>query len=124
MNLYEMFFHDLPAIKSLFELGYLPKEDEVHEISPELYAVYESKGGDISNRLYTITPKGDNPIPENEINIIPEGDLPKLWKAVNFLRNYAKKAGCTSTNSEDILTTAASIMPDVLSENTRFARKK
>ena len=125
MNLHEMFFETFPAIKIIFELGFIPKEDEIYELSPEIYALYESKGGDISKRLYTIVPKDkEHRTAENEIGLLTEEDLPKIQKGILAIQAHAKRAGCVSENSDEILAAAASVIPAVFSENSRFARSE
>jgi len=125
MNLHEMFFETFPAIKIIFELGFIPKEDEIYELSPEMYALYEGKGGDISKRLYTIVPRDkEHRTAEIEIGLLTEDDLPKIRKGVDAIRKHAKRARCESENDEEILMAAASVIPSVFSENSRFARKE
>ena len=125
MNLHELFFDLMPAIATIYELGFIPEEDEVYELTPELYAAYESKGGDISKKLYMLVPKDErNRLPDNEIGLLTESELPKLWKAATSLRGHAKRAGCESENSDDILAAAATVLPSVFSEKSRFAQNK
>ena len=125
MNLHEMFFETFPAMKIIFELGFIPEEDEIYELSPEMYALYESKGGDISKRLYTIVPKDEkNRAAENEIALLTEDDLHKIWKGVAAIRKHAKRAGYESKSDEEILAAAASVIPSIFSENSKFAHKE
>ena len=37
MNLYEILFELAPDMIAIYELGFIPEEDEIHELSPELY---------------------------------------------------------------------------------------
>jgi len=123
MNLHEIVFELMPGIATIYELGFIPEEDEVFELTPELYAAYESKGGDISKKLYTIHPKNEKyNLPDNEIGLLKEDEIPILWKAAKSLRKHAKRAGCNSDDSDDILTAAASVLPSVFSEKSKFAR--
>ena len=125
VNLHEMFFETLPAMATIFELGFIPEEDDIHELTPEMYTLYQSKGGDISMRLYTIVPQSEkNRATHNEIGLLTEYELPKLWKGVAAIRQHAKRAGCKSENSDDILMAAASVLPSVFSEKSKFARKE
>jgi hypothetical protein len=90
-----------------------------------MYALYRSKGGDISKRLYTIVPKDEKKrTAENEIGLLTEDDLPKIWKGVAAIRKHAKRAGCESESDEDVLAAAATVIPSVFSENSRFARNE
>jgi len=125
MNLHEMVFELMPGIATIYEIGFIPEEDEVFELTPELYAAYESKGGDISEKLYTIQPKDEKySMPDNEIGLLKESEIAILWKAAKSLRKHAKRAGCDSDNSDDILAAAASVLPSVFSEKSKFARDK
>ena len=125
MNLHEIVFDLMPAIATIYEMGFIPEEDEIVELTPELYALYESKGGDISKKLYMIYPKDEKNRPnENEIGLLKEDEVPKIWKAVKSLRGHAKRAGCDSERSDDILAAAASVLPSVFSEKSKFARPK
>ena len=127
MNLHEMVFDLMPGIAAIYELGFIPEEDEIHELTLELYAAYESKGGDISTRLYTILPKDEKNLSlDKEIGLLKEEEIPKLLKAAKWLRNHAKSAGCDLENSDsdDILAAATSILPSVFWENSKFARPR
>jgi hypothetical protein len=125
MNLHEMIFERWPAIVAIYEYGFLPAEDDIQEISTELYAVYEKQGGDISKKLYILVPKCENNQPQNsEVSLLTEDEIPKLIKAADFLRKYAKKAGCESENSDDVLAAAATILPPVFTRKSRFAQSE
>ena len=124
MNLHELFFEIAPAMAVIFELGFIPTEDDVSELPPELCALYESKGGDVSVKLYMIKSRdGKSNATPKEVNLLTEADIPKLWKGVRSIKLHAKRAGCTSNNDEDILSAAASVLPPTFSENSRFAWK-
>ena len=127
MNLHEMVFDLMPGIAAIYELGFIPEEDEICELTLELYATYESKGGDISTRLYTILPKDEKNLSlDNEIGLLKEEEIPKLLKAAKWLRNHAKRAGCDLENSDsdDILAAATSVLPPVFWKNSKFARPR
>ena len=125
MNLHEILFELAPDMMAIFELGFIPEEDEIHELSLELYAAYERKGGDISNRLYTIIPKDEtNRSSANEFKLLTEEEIPRLWKAVSSIRRSAENAGCNSEKSDEILAAAASNLPDVFSKNSKFAQHR
>ena len=124
MNLHELFFEIAPAMSVIFELGFIPTEDDIVELSPELLALYENKGGNVSGKLYTIKSRDTKITPPlNEVNLLTESDVQKLWKGVRSIKLHAKRGGCTSENDEDILLSAASVLPPVFSEKSRFAWK-
>lgn len=126
MNLHELFFGTMPAVSIIYkDLGFVPTEDEICEISSEEYAAYEKQGGDISKRLYTVIPKeGKVLMPDNVVGLFTEADIPRIMKAANILRRYAIDGGCDSDNSDDILATAALRLPSVFTEGTKYARRK
>jgi len=125
MDLHIVFFELMPAISVVYEIGFLPEEGEICELSPELYSQCRSKGNNIAGRLYTVIPKSASAcFKENEIGLLSEADIPKLRNAVGFLRDYAKKAGCESVNGDDVLAAAAKILPPVFSKNSRFAQNE
>ena len=125
MNLHEIVFELMPGIATIYEIGFIPEEDEIIELTPELYTAYESKGGDISKKLYTIQPKIEKySMPDNEIGLLKEDEIPILLKAAKSLRQHAKRAGCESDDSDDILAAAASFLPSAFSEKSKFSRKK
>jgi hypothetical protein len=125
MNLQELFFEIAPAMKAVLDLGFIPRESDIYELTPEQYTAYESKGGDISQKLFTVFSKIDkNNIPENEIWLLSEDDISKLWKGVKSIYKHAKRAGCASENDEDILAAAASVLPSEFSEDSRFKWKE
>jgi len=124
MNLHETVFGLMPAVSIIYkDLGFIPTEDEICEISQEQYDAYESKGGDISKRLYTVIPKAGKTkvlMPENEIALLTESEIPLLLRAANIVRKYAKAGGCDSDNSDDILAAAAPRLPPIFSEGTKY----
>lgn len=124
MNLHEMVFGQWPAIAAIYEMGFLPEDNEIQEIPPEMYAACEKQGFDISKRLYTIVPLyGDHQQPDNTVSLLTEDEVAVFKKAANFLRKYAKDANCNSEASNDILAAAATRLPSVFTEKSKFARK-
>ena len=63
MDLHKLLFELMPAIAVIYEFGLIPEEDDIHELLPELYSLYESKGNDTSERQYTVAPKNSSTLP-------------------------------------------------------------
>jgi hypothetical protein len=123
MTLQEILLELFPAVSEIFKLGFIPSPLEIHEITQEEYAAYQSKGGDISKPLYTIIPKNYKYLDtSNEIILLTIEDTVKLGKAVVFLHLYAKESGCESQKSDDILNFAAKRFPAYFSKDTKFER--
>ena len=123
MSLNEIFMELFPAVSAIFQLGFIPSLDEIHEITEEEYSAYQRKGGDISKKLFTVIPKNYKYLgPSNEVNLLTYDDTVKLGKAVIFLHTYAKEHGCTSQKSDDILKCAAEYLPVHFSKDSKFER--
>jgi hypothetical protein len=123
MNLHEMFFGLWPSIAAIYEIGFIPKDNEYQEIPPEMYISCEEQGFDTSEKLYRIVPLYDNSeLFSGSVGLLTENDVFKLKNAVDFLRKYAQKANCYSENSDEILAAAATILPPVFTEKSKFAR--
>ena len=126
LNLKEMFFELMPGIQAVYELGFLPGEEHIVEVGEEHHVLLQAQGIDITQRWFAALqdPNAEPPGSPNEIGLFTEEQMPRLFKAADFLRRYAKKNGCTSNKDEDILFSAAGILPEVFSEGTRFARER
>ena len=126
LNLYEMFFELIPGIQAVYELGFLPGEEHIVEVGEDYHERLKAQGIDITQRWFAALqdPNAEPPGSPNEIGLFTEEQIPRLFKAAEFLRRYAKKNGCISDKDEDILFSAARILPDVFSEGTQFARKR
>lgn len=123
LNSNEQLLGLMSAISVIFNMGFIPSKDEVYELSDALYVAYGRQGGDMSKRMYTVLPKNNGfPASPNEISLMSETDVPKLMKAAEFLREYAKRGGCVSDKSEDILAFAAGRFPAHFSDGTKYAQ--
>jgi hypothetical protein len=125
MSFNEVIMELFPGISKIFELGFIPSLDEIHEITREEYDAYQRQGGDISQELYTIIPKNYKYLPpSNEVYLLTHADKIKLGKAALFLYIYARDEGCKSQKSDDVLKFAAKRLPYYLTKGTRFERPR
>ena len=123
MGLQEILMELFPTISIIFELGFIPSPDELHEITQDEYAAYQRQGGDISKKLYTLIPKNYKYLGySNEVSLLTQEDTFKLGKAAIFLHIYAKENGCSSQSSDDILNFAAKRLPAYFAKDTKFER--
>ena len=122
MDFREIMFGLAPAVRIIYkDFGFIPTEEDFSELTQELYTSYAAQGGDISKRLYSVAPKGDRALlPENEIGLLTEEDVPRLLKAANLINRYATDRGCHSDNDDEILLTAAQLLPEYFSEGTKY----
>ena len=123
MDMHKLLLGVMPGISAIFTLGFIPEKDEIYEFSSEQYAVYLAQGGDLPKPLYTvISKKFGHLTPVNEIPTFTEDNVANLMEAASFLRKYAKKNGCKSKKSADILKFAAEYLPPSLTKGTSYER--
>jgi hypothetical protein len=124
MDIREMFFEIFPAVRAIFEMGFLPTEDSFLELSDELYARYEESEGKRMGRLYAIVPPDNSPSnPISVLQLVTEEEVPVIMKGVAKIRATASSNGCDSDEGEEILNVAARHTPAIFLEGTRFENK-
>jgi hypothetical protein len=57
---YEAIFEEIPALVKIFQMGYLPADDEFYELTPEMYQKYYAEVEQTKERLFMLLPK--NPV--------------------------------------------------------------
>jgi len=121
-NLHDVVTSLIPALKVIFELGFLVKESEIVEFSEQLYAARKQYPEAFERPLYTIVPENPN---YNDFELPPmlsAGDRKSLIWGIEVLNQYALDHGLDITDDVAVLTHAAKNMPRVISEETAFAR--
>jgi len=123
MNLNDIFMKLIPAITSIFKLGYIPSPLDFHELTEEQYKVYQKQSGDKSKPVYAVIPKDYKYLEQsNVINIAKKDDMVRAGMAAVFLLLYAKERGCESEESEDVLRFAAARFPRSITAGTKYER--
>jgi hypothetical protein len=115
------------AVTTIFQLGYIPADDEFYELTPEQYKKYQSEiKSEIkqtNQRIFMMLPK--NPIYQTssrEVGILTEEQITWFDKAQKVMKQYCRDAGKTFDNLEDELTWLTTVMPLSFSDGTRFRR--
>jgi hypothetical protein len=122
-DIYDTIFEDIPAIGKIFEMGYLPADDEFYELTPEMYQKYYAEVEKTEERLFMMLPK--NPMYQtssHEVGIITERQISWFKRAGEIIERYCKDSGKTFKDFEEKLTYCAALMPEEFSRGTKFRR--
>ena len=130
MNSIMSIFSPIPAIQEIFKLGFMPQDDELFELTCEQYqAYYDSAEEDDEinpdEKVYMLLPKDTQKYGEfasGDVFTLTESDIMLFKRAEAIIESYCKKSGKTFNNFEEKLFYAASQMPDLFSEGTKYAK--
>ena len=125
VNPLDLLFRVGPAIQVIFELGYEPKWELFHELTPDHYQQLEKEGKDLSERWFTIipnNPKHDVP----ELLIVDANEAKTLMDAAKYINHLCEKAEPQDKflSFDDKLNYAATLLPTVFSQSSKYAEKK
>ena len=127
MNLFDLLFGAGPAITKIMTLGFMPKDDDFLELTPEQYKKFYEQEGYTEEKVYALLPKDSKHYVEsdfNELNICTESDIATLKRGWQIVENYCKESGYTFTTDRQKLMYAATKLPDVFSKDTPFDQSK
>jgi hypothetical protein len=122
-DIHEMLFELAPAITQVFQMGYLPSEDEFYELTPEQYEAFYAQVERTEERLFMLLPK--NPEFQNssrEISVVTERQISWFKRAGEVIEAYCKDSGKTFKNFEEKLAYCATMMPPVFSDGSKIRR--
>ena len=123
MDLQEMFSNFIPAITTIFQMGYIPSPSEFYELTEEQYKAYQRQSGDMSKPVYAVIPRNYKYLNHsNTIDTATKEEMFKIGEAAVFLHLYVKEGGCESEDSEDVLRFAAGRFPRSITAGTKFER--
>ena len=87
MDFFDLLFGGGEAIQSIFQLGFIPKEEDFREFSSVEYQQFNEKECDICGKMYTFN--SDLPVSGNDIYAFSEKEKKHLFlvpKWVPFFR--------------------------------------
>jgi hypothetical protein len=120
-------FGALPdAIKALFNMGYVPEEDEFHELTPEQYAFFAEeldRNGD--EKFFMLLPKDAskyNKIAVDEVYCYDEYEIACLKAATAMLGKYCQDGGIADASMEEKLRYFAYKLPKEFSKGTPYEK--
>ena len=121
----------LPSIQAIFQLGFIPSNNEIVELDEETYEAFERQMGEtVTGRLYTIQPTNpkyeqiDKDTGKKVMNIIRDDEFNKLRMGVKFFEKYARDNNIATGGSDFILKHAAKNLPSTLTKDSPFEQPK
>ena len=120
----ELFFNTGPALKFIFQLGIEPKDEYFYEFTEEDYNKLKTQGVDVKETMYMFIPDGYKYQASNEVQVASESGKNSIMSAAKTIEIYCEKSKLTFNLYEDKLKYAASRLPAVFSEGTRFSKYK
>jgi hypothetical protein len=122
-DIYELIFEVAPAITQVFQMGYLPSEDEFYELTPEQHEKCCAQIGQTEERLFMLLPK--NPAFQTnsrEISVVTERQISWFKRAGEIIEGYCRDSGKTFKNFEEKLAYCATVMPKEFSDGSKTRR--
>jgi len=117
--MFDMLFNIGPKISFIFKMGFEPKEEDFYELTEEQYVKFKAQGEEITTKWYLLLPK-DYPVQGNEVITVNANDKENLLKAAIKIESYCKGEHKVFKNYEEKLYYAATLMPEVFSQGTKF----
>ena len=120
------------GVQVIFQLGFVPEDDELYELTPEQYQAYydgaEEEEEDISydEKVYMLLPKDPQKYSEfaaKDVFVLAESDIILIKKAEELIEKYVVKSGKKFSDFEEKLRYVASVMPAVASDGTKYSRE-
>ncbi|MCL2014906.1 MAG: DUF5688 family protein [Defluviitaleaceae bacterium] len=112
----------VPAVKAIFDYGFIPTEDDIVEFTEEMYELAEKMEPQLTRPLYTIFPR-DADIFETGINTLRKHEVKYMKQGIEFFANYKKLHGLSIESDELLLLIAARTLPIELSQDSQFKQE-
>ncbi len=123
MNIFDMLFGlGGQAVQALFQLGFLPAEEDFLELTEEQYAALRRQQ-EVEERYFMLAPMDTRVALDeewNEISIVSESEKAALLEAVALIEKYSE--GKNFTSGQEKLRYAAGRMPSCFTKGTSFAK--
>jgi hypothetical protein len=125
------FFAPLVGATAVFKLGFVPEDDELYELTPEqyqrYYATVEEADESLGEKVYMILPKDSQKYVElasGDVFTLTEEEVLLTRRAEELFETYCADSGRKFNNFEEKLCYCASVMPDVVSQGTKYENCK
>ena len=104
-------------VLGIFQLGFIPKEEDFREFSSVEYQQFNEKECDICGKMYTFN--SDLPVSGNDIYAFSEKEKEFMLKGAEIIDNLCEKK--TFISDDVKLRYVATLLPGVFSEGTKYA---
>lgn len=123
MNALDLLFGPVPnALCAMFEYGFIPREGDFLELTPEQYRKYIETFGDAKGKIYMMVSQHDPSKSigdSNEIYCLTEPEKNGFLNAISIIEKYCE--GQNFTTDEQKLRHAATYLPEPFSKGTKYA---
>jgi hypothetical protein len=121
-------FPSFYALSVIFKLGFVPEDDEFHELTPEQYLHFyataaEEKDRVSKERIYMLLPKDPQkyePFAGNEVFVFREREVIAIRDGERIIESYCTKSEKKFDSFDEKLCYCATLMPDAFSEGTKY----
>ena len=125
IGFWDLMFGAGPALQTIYQLGFRPKEEDLYELTGEQYDKYLEDTGDTSGeRVYMLLPhdakKYADTASGNEVMVLTESDKATMERAWQIVESYCKESGREFHSDEEMLQYAATRLPEAFTQGTRF----
>jgi hypothetical protein len=126
MSIWDL-FQQLVVLSGVFQLGYIPEEDEFYELTPEQYEkFYETEEND-GEKIFMLLPKDIekyNELASGDVFVCTEREISEFKKVDKLIDKYCKNSKKKLETFEEKLAYVAKLVPDCCIEGTKFERKR
>jgi hypothetical protein len=124
-------FSKLNGVMAIFKLGFIPKDSELYELTPEQYERYYATAAEDdkhpNEKLYMILPEDQQKYIElasEEVFVLTEKDVLLMKQAEELIEVYCTESKKEFNSFEEKLHYCASVMPSVVSDGTKYERSE
>jgi len=111
-------------LQLIFKLGIEPKDEYFYEFTEEDYNQLKTQGEAAEGTMYMFIPDNYKYQASNEVQVASESEKNSILEAAKIIERYREKSKLTFNIYEDKLKYAASRLPAVFSEGTKFSKYK
>jgi hypothetical protein len=122
-------FRSAETVSAIFKLGYIPEKDEFYELTPEQYKrYYETMDEEpTGEKIFMLLPKDAQKyieIADDDVYVFTETDIERLVEGEELINRYCTGSKKPLKTFEDKLRYAASVLPEIFSEGTKYERTR
>lgn len=125
-NVFDLLFGAGPALREIYKLGFMPKEEDLLEMTPEQYEKFYENEENTGEKVYLLLPsdpsKSASVACDDGVIAVTESDVEVFRRAWNIVENYCKKHDMEKASDEDKLACAAAFLPSTFTEGTKFEK--
>lgn len=120
MDFFELMFGGGQAIRGIFKLGFIPKEESFREFTAEEYTAFHEKGSEDSGKMYTF--KSEQTSDSKDIYAFSEEEKSLMLKGAQIIKNMCE--GKTFVSDEETLQYVASRLPSFFTMGSKYEKKE